>query len=76
MAWHLAMEGGTEEIQLAARVWGAMIFLVLLTLWSGYAMLEVRLIRRPGQWRLMWQPALRLIITLALVSLVLPIISA
>jgi hypothetical protein len=74
MAWHLAFAVGVPEIESAMRVWGTIIFLVLLSLWSGYAVLEWRLARRPGQLRWIWQTAMCLIITLALVMLTLPIV--
>ena len=74
MAWHLAVEGGVPETQTAIQVWRAVIFLVLLALWGGYAVLEWRLARRPGELSWVWPPAVRLIITLALVMLTLPIV--
>ncbi len=72
MAWHLAVEAGVREAQMAIQVWGAVIFLVLLALWIGYAVLEWRLARRPVELSWAWQPAVRLIITLTLVIFTLP----
>jgi hypothetical protein len=74
MAWHLAVEVGVSGIETATQVWGTVILLILLLLWSGYAMLELRVARRPGQLRWIWQTAMCLIITLALVMLTLPIV--
>lgn len=74
MAWHLAVEAGVPETRTAIQAWAAVIFPVLLALWGGYAVLEWRLARRPREWRWIWQPAMRLIITLGLVMLTLPIV--
>ncbi|MBM4430454.1 MAG: hypothetical protein FJ026_08940 [Chloroflexi bacterium] len=74
MAWHFAVEVGVPETQTAIQVWAAVIFLVLLALWGGYAVLELRLARRPGELSWVWQPAVRLTITLVLVMLTLPIV--
>lgn len=74
MLWHLAFSLGAPEIRLAIRVWGTLISLVLLSLWSGYAALEWHLalhpIRQLGNWRL----AARLALTLALVMLTFPML--
>ena len=74
MAWHFAVEVGVPETQTAIRAWGAVIFLVLLALWGGYAALEWQLARRPIRQRRNWRLALRLTGTLALVLLALPMI--
>ena len=62
---HLSLAVGVQEMQLAARVWGVPIFLILLLLWGGYASLELNLAPRPGELRVIWQPSVHLLFTLA-----------
>lgn len=76
MAWHFAFSVGVPEVGLAMRVWGVAVFLILLALWSGYAVLEWCMAQRPTQLRWAWQPALRLLFTLLMLGLTLASIYA
>lgn len=74
MLWHLVLSFGAPEIRPAVRVWGILLSLVLLSLWSGYAALEWRLARRPMVQRRNGWLVVRLTTTLAFVGLSLPLI--
>ena len=76
MLWQLILYIQDPGIRLVIQVWGTVMFLVLLALWAGYARLEWTLGQRPRKLRTIWQPVLRLAVTLALVVLILPIIGA
>ncbi|MGQ9490635.1 MAG: zf-HC2 domain-containing protein [Anaerolineae bacterium] len=72
MLWHLLLSMAAPEIHGAARAWGALISLVLLSLWGGYAALEWQLAPRPLLQRGNGWLVARLALTLALVAMTLP----
>ncbi|MGQ9904330.1 MAG: hypothetical protein ACUVRU_08435 [Anaerolineae bacterium] len=72
MLWHLMFSLGAAEIGQALRVWGALISLVLVVLWGGYAALEWQLAPRPLLQRGNGWLVARLALTLALVAMTLP----
>ncbi|MBN1139864.1 MAG: zf-HC2 domain-containing protein [Anaerolineae bacterium] len=70
MAWHLAITTQMTSVRPAHQVWGALISLALLSLWSGYAALEWRVGQgRPSSLSWGWLPASRLLVTAILAVL-------
>ena len=67
MGWHLLLAVHILGRSPGLRVWSVLIGLILLSLWSGYAALELRLVRRRGGSFRAWPVAVRLGGTLLLV---------